>query len=74
MPSYCFLHQLRFLRWTLVVLAKNIISQPFPWLVVNKSYKICLALQCVRVCSASEWLYVVQSFFFTKVSSLLRAD
>ena len=43
MTSYCFLHQLKFLRLTLVVLATNIISQPFPRLVLNRSYKTRLA-------------------------------
>ena len=67
MPSYCFLHQLRFLRLTLIVLATNIISQSFPWLVVSKSYKICLALQCVRV-------VVCSTAFFTKISLLSKTD
>ena len=67
MPSYCFLHQLKFVSLNLVALATNMISQPFPWLVLNRSYKTCLALQCVSV-------VVCKTIFFTKVSLLWKTN
>ena len=29
--------------------ATNVVSQPFPWLILNNLRKTCLALQCIRV-------------------------
>ena len=45
----------------LVAPATNIISKLFPWLVLNRSRKICLDLQCIRVVGC------MQSNFFRKV-------
>ena len=35
--------------------SSNLISEPFSWLVLNRSHKTCLALQCIRpvVCSTN---------------------
>ena len=45
----------KFLRLTLVAHVINVTSEPFPWLILNRSRKTCLALQCIGVvvCSAA---------------------
>ena len=63
MSSDCCLHQVIkpeqviqiFLRLTLVAHATNVISEPFPWLILNSSRKTCLALQYIGVvvCNAA---------------------
>ena len=64
MPSYYSLRQLKFLVLTLAVITRNIIFQTFPWLVLNRSYKTCLALQCVRVVVCSTALFHKSNFTY----------
>ena len=50
----------------LVAHATNVISKPFPWLLLNRSHETCLALQCIEV-------VVCRTAFFHKSTFISKA-
>ena len=60
MPSDCFLLQVSQSKLEFQIF-EVVISERFPWLVLNRSRKTCLALQFVRV-------VICSTAFFTKAS------
>ena len=53
------------MRLILVAAATNVISEPFPWLVLNRTRKTCLALQCIRVVVYST-VFLIKGILFSK--------
>ena len=48
------------------------IFEPFPWLILNRSRKICLALQCIGVAVCSTASFHKSKFIFKNVSLFIE--
>ena len=57
----------KFLKRLLVAPATNVITEPFPLVVPNRSRKTCLALQCIRVVVCSTAFFIKVSLFLNNV-------
>ena len=70
MPSDCYLHQViqsyvfKFLRLMLVTPATYVISEPFPWLSLNRLSKQCVAFLCIIMVVCSTDFFHKRTFSF----------